>query len=91
MQYKLITNKLVGHGRISEYDKIYTLLNSQNSSNILLVIRIFNLICYISKKYSIIMSAKLEKNCIYFAASSNSIAVYAVVEEIQLDSHVHLH
>ena len=36
------------------------------------------------------MSAKLEKN-VYFAASSNSIAVYAVVEEIQLDSHVHLH
>ena len=89
MQYKLITNKLVGHGRISEYDKIYTLLNSQNSSNIQ-VIRILNLICYISKKYSIIMSAKLEKN-VYFAASSNSIAVYAVVEEIQLDSHVHLH
>ena len=89
MQYKLITNKLVGHGRISEYDKIYTLLNSQNSSNIQ-VIRILNLICYISKKYSIIMSAKLEK-IVYFAASSNSIAVYAVVEEIQLDSHVHLH
>ena len=90
MQYKLITNKLVGHGRISEYDKICTLLNSQNSSNILLVIRILNLICYISKKYGIIMSAKLEK-IVYFAASSNSIAVYAVVEEIQLDSHVHLH
>lgn len=89
MQYKLITNKLVGHGRISEYDKICTLLNSQNSSNIQ-VIRILNLICYISKKYSIIMSAKLEK-IVYFAASSNSIAVYAVVEEIQLDSHVHLH
>ena len=89
MQYKLITNKLVGHGRISEYDKIYTLLNSQNSSNIQ-VIRILNSICYISKKYSIIMSAKLEK-IVYFAASSNSIAVYAVVEEIQLDSHVHLH
>ena len=47
MQYKLITNKLVGHGRISEYDKICTLLNSQNSSNILLVIRNSNLICYI--------------------------------------------
>ena len=89
MQYKLITNKLVGHGRISEYDKICTLLNSQNSSNIQ-VIRILNLICYISKKYGIIMSAKLEK-IVYFAASSNSIAVYAVVEEIQLDSHVHLH
>ena len=89
MQYKLITNKLVGHGRISEYDKICTLLNSQNSSNIQ-VIRILNLICYIFKKYSIIMSAKLEK-IVYFAASSNSIAVYAVVEEIQLDSHVHLH
>ena len=89
MQYKLITNKLVGHGRISEYDKICTLLNSQNSSN-MQVIRILNLICYISKKYSIIMSAKLEK-IVYFAASSNSIAVYAVVEEIQLDSHVHLH
>ena len=89
MQYKLITNKLVGHGRISEYDKICTLVNSQNSSNIQ-VIRILNLICYISKKYSIIMSAKLEK-IVYFAASSNSIAVYAVVEEIQLDSHVHLH
>ena len=89
MQYKLITNKLVGHGRISEYDKICTLLNSQNSSNIQ-VIRILNLICYISKKYSIIMSVKLEK-IVYFAASSNSIAVYAVVEEIQLDSHVHLH
>ena len=89
MQYKLITNKLVGHGRISEYDKICTLLNSQNSSNIQ-VIRILNLICYISKKYSIIMSAKLEK-IVCFAASSNSIAVYAVVEEIQLDSHVHLH
>ena len=89
MQYKLITNKLVGHGRISEYDKICTLLNSQNSSNIQ-VIRILNLICYISKKYNIIMSAKLEK-IVYFAASSNSIAVYAVVEEIQLDSHVHLH
>ena len=65
------------------------MLNSQNSSNIQ-VIRILNLICYISKKYSIIMSAKLEK-IVYFAASSNSIAVYAVVEEIQLDSHVHLH
>ena len=38
----------------------------------------------------IIMSAKLEK-IVYFAASSNSIAVYAVVEEIQLDSYVHLH